>query len=169
MKITLVVAASENNVIGDSHAPNHAIPWHLPNDMKFFRDITRGKPVIMGRKTLEFIGHALPGRRNFVITRQVSVPFEGVEVVGSLGEALSKARESAPEEICVIGGGEIYRQALPLADRVYLTRVHAEVQGDTTFPELDPGEWKEVSAERHESDDQHQHAYTFFVYERISK
>ncbi len=164
--ISLVVAVSENNMIGDSTAPNHAIPWNLPNDMRFFRAVTKGKPMIMGRKTLEMIGRVLPGRRSIVVTRQESLPFPGAERAGSMEEAVALASENDPEEICVIGGGEIYRQALPFAQRIYLTRVHATVQGDTTFPELDPREWKEVSREEHSADAEHQHAYTFLVYER---
>ncbi|MDB4978801.1 MAG: diacylglycerol kinase [Candidatus Peribacteria bacterium] len=169
MIISLVAAASENNIIGDSSAPNHAIPWNLPNDMQYFRAVTKGKPVIMGRKTLEFIGRALPGRKNIVITRQSGFTFPGIDVTDSLEKALTLARESEPEEVCVIGGGEIYRQALPLADRVYLTRVHAEIDGDTTFPELPDAEWKEISREEHQQDEQHAYAYTFLQYERIAE
>jgi len=169
MYISLVVAAAENNVIGDSQAPNHGIPWDLPNDMKHFRDITKGKPVIMGRKTLECIGRALPGRLNIVVTSQKSLPFEGVTVAASLAEALSIANHDEPEEICIIGGGEIYRQALPMADRLYLTRVHADVLGDTTFPSIDPKEWIELASERHEADAEHEYAYTFYTYDRAGK
>nr|AIA10698.1 dihydrofolate reductase [uncultured bacterium] len=159
MIISLVAAASENNVIGDTNAPNHAIPWDLPNDMQHFRDVTRGKPVIMGRKTLGFIGRALPGRVNIVVTRQKDFAFDGVEVAESLEKALEIAIKNNPEEICIIGA---------LADRVYLTRVHATIQGDTTFPELGR-EWKAVWQERHEADENHAYAYTFLRFERTSK
>ncbi len=168
MILSLVLAASENNVIGDSQAANHAIPWHLPNDFKHFRDLTKGKPVIVGRKTMEKIGRLLPGRRNIVITRGDAVPFEGAERAGSLEEAIELAKQGNPEEICVIGGGEIYRQALSIADRVYLTRVHATVEGDTTFPGLDDA-WKEVSREMHSADEEHKYAYTFLVFEKREK
>ncbi len=167
--ISLVVAVSENNMIGDSTAPNHAIPWNLPNDMQFFREVTKGKPMIMGRKTLEMIGRVLPGRRSIVVTRQESLLFPGAERAGSMEEAIDLAGENDPEEICVIGGGEIYRQALPFAQRMYLTRVHATVEGDTTFPELDVQEWREVKREEHPADAEHQYAYTFLVYERRQK
>lgn len=159
VRISLIAAASENNVIGD----HGKIPWDIPADMKHFRAITIGKPVIMGRKTYESIGHPLPKRPNIVITRQKGFTAEGCEVVGSLEEAIEKVERT--EEVFVIGGGEIYKDALPRADRVYLTRVHATIEGDAYFPEFHSEHWVERSRERHEAEGG-QPAYTFLVYER---
>lgn len=159
MRISLIAAASENNVIG-----NHGkIPWDLPEDLKYFRTITLGKPIIMGRKTYQSIGHPLPERRNIVITRQKDFLAEGCDVVGSLEEAIEVGGgRGKVEEVFVIGGGEIYREALPRSDRIYLTRVHAKVEGDAYFPEFHPEHWQEVSRERHEGEP----AYTFSLYEK---
>ncbi|MFA7682275.1 MAG: dihydrofolate reductase [Candidatus Peribacteraceae bacterium] len=160
MIISLVAAASENNVIGK----DGGIPWDLPKDFKHFHDATKGKPIIMGRKTQESIGRILPGRRNIVITRQ-DVQIEGCDVVHSIKEALDLVHD-APE-VCVIGGGEIYKQALPFATHIDLTRVHTTIEdGDAFFPEFSEEEWQEVSRERCESDQDHAYAYTFLVYER---
>jgi dihydrofolate reductase len=156
VRICLIAAASENNVIGD----HGKIPWDIPEDMKHFREITMGKPVIMGRKTYESIGHPLPKRPNIVITRQKGYVTTGAEVVGSLGDALERA--GSVEEVFIIGGGEIYREALPMADRIYLTRVHAKVAGDALFPEFHPDHWREVSSEHHAGNP----AYTFLLYEK---
>jgi dihydrofolate reductase len=162
MRIALVAAMAENRVIGSSNC----IPWCLPKDLKHFREITTGHPVIMGRKTYDSIGHPLPGRHNIVISRQQGLKIEGCEVVSSLEDALELAKSDGAEEADVIGGGEIYRQALPLADRMYLTIVHAEFPGDTSFPEFSEEEWKEVSRERHEPDEKNPYSYTFLTYER---
>jgi dihydrofolate reductase len=158
MRISLIAAVSENNVIGD----HGKIPWDIPEDMKHFRTLTMGKPVIMGRKTYESIGHPLPKRPNIVITRQKDFVAEGCEIVGSLDEALQIADCKNSEEVFVIGGGEIYREALEKADRIYLTRVHTTIQGDAFFPEFHPEHWQEVSAERYEG----KPAYTFLLYEK---
>ncbi len=160
MTLSLIVAASENHVIGKGGK----IPWHLPADLKHFRDLTQGHPVIMGRKTYESIGHPLPNRTNIVITRGKEVKIEGCTIVHSLEDALRIVSDSP--EVFVIGGGEIYKEALPLADRIYLTRVHAIVEGDAFFPEIDPKQWREVSRERHAADAEHLYPYTFLVYER---
>lgn len=157
MRISLIAAVSENNVIGD----HGRIPWDLPEDLQHFRTITLGKPIIMGRKTYESIGHPLPKRQNIVITRQKDFIAEGCEVVGSLEDALQVAGKDS-EEVFVIGGGEIYREAFPKADRVYLTRVHATIEGDAYFPEFHPEHWQEVSRERHEGEP----AWTYLVYEK---
>ncbi len=159
MRTALIVAASENNVIGNKGK----IPWNLPADLKYFRKLTEGHLVIMGRKTYESIGHPLPRRRNIVISRQEGFKAEGCEVVKSLEEALKIAEGEG--EVFVIGGGEIYKQALPLADRVYLTRVHAQIEGEAFFPEVSKG-WVEMSREPHEADAEHAHSFTFFTYER---
>ncbi len=161
MRISLIAAASENNVIGS----NGEIPWDIPADLQYFRRMTQGKPVIMGRKTYESIGHPLPKRPNIVITRQKEYTAEGCHVVASLGEALQVADCKNAEEIFVIGGGEIYREALEKADRIYLTRVHATIQGDAYFPEFHPEHWAEISCEKHEAEGG-QPAYTFLVYEK---
>ncbi|TSC79246.1 MAG: dihydrofolate reductase [Candidatus Peregrinibacteria bacterium Gr01-1014_25] len=162
MRISLIVAASENDVIGK----NGTLPWHLPDDWKHFRDLTKGHPVIMGRKTYASIGRPLPERLNIVITRQSKLIIEGCTVVASLDDALRIARESGAQEAFVIGGGEIYRDAARLADVIYLTRVHTTTDGDVTFPTIDPDAWREVAREEHPADEKHAHAFTFLTYER---
>jgi dihydrofolate reductase len=159
--ISLVVAAARNNVIGKGNA----LPWDLPNDLKHFREVTSGHAVIMGRKTFESIGRPLPKRRNIVITRQADYAPAGVEVVGSLEAAI--AAVPAGEEAFVIGGGEIFKQALPMADRVYLTRVEADVEGDAFFPALEPEEWRETSRQEGIMDEKNALPHTFLVYEKI--
>ncbi len=143
--ICLIVAAAENGVIG----LQGKMPWHLPAELKYFRARTIGKPVIMGRKTFQSIGKALPGRDNIVVTRDVGFTAAGAEVVASLRAAILRARNIAARtgalEIMVIGGGEVYAQALPLADRVYFTRVALRPEGDATFPELIPEMWRLTS------------------------
>jgi dihydrofolate reductase len=161
VRISLIAAASENNVIGD----HGRIPWSIPADLQYFRTQTLGKPVIMGRKTYESIGHPLPKRPNIVITRQEGFSAEGCDVAGSLDQALQVAGCKDAEEVFVIGGGEIYKEALPKADRVYLTRVHTEIAGDAYFPEFHAEHWVEASRERHEAEGA-QPAYTFLVYEK---
>nr|AIA11672.1 Dihydrofolate reductase [uncultured bacterium] len=165
MKISLIVAASDNNVIGG----HNQLLWKLPDDMKRLKELTMGKPLIMGRKTHESVGRVLPGRRNIVITRHPEKVMEGAEAVGSLQEALKLALADDAEEAIIFGGGEIYTQALPLADSVYMTRVHGEFEGDTYFPELPKKEWKEVWSEEHEKDDKHAYAFTFQNWQRKAK
>lgn len=161
--ISLIVAADQNNVIGH----HGALPWKLPADMQFFRETTKGHPVIMGRKTYASIGRALPGRQNVVVTRQEDFDAPGCKVVNSLLDAIGVASMAdGSEEIFIIGGGELYREVLPNADRVYLTRVHASVQGDTTFPELDSAEWKEVSRTEYPADSENPQAMTFLTYDK---
>ena len=138
-RISLIVAASTNNVIG----VDGALPWHLPEDLKRFKEITMGKPMIMGRGTWESIGRALPGRTSIVVTRQQGYEAPGAIVVGNVDAAIEAAGDV--DEIMVIGGGEIYRQTLARADRIYLTRINAEVDGDTRFPALNMTDWS-VSA-----------------------
>lgn len=147
--ISLIVATANNNVVG----LNNRMPWHLPKDLQYFKATTMQKPMIMGRKTWDSIGgRPLPGRPHFVISRQQDLKIEGAERVANLQEALAAAEQwigdnNSPTEIMVIGGGEIYRQALPLAQRVYRTLIELEVKGDTHFPELNPEEWKLVTTE----------------------
>ena len=158
--ISLIVAASENNVIGRAGG----LPWRLRDDLRRFKELTMGKPMVMGRKTFESIGRALPGRRNIVVTRQAGYQAEGCDVVASVDDALSVAGD-APE-IMVIGGAEIYRQLLPRADRIHLTRVHATIDGDATFPELRADEWIETGRESLRADAANDFDATFLVLER---
>jgi dihydrofolate reductase len=158
----IVVAASENNVIGREGG----MPWHLPRDMKFFKSLTTGHPVIMGRKTFESLGKPLPNRTNIVITRNENYTAEGCAVVSNIEEAIQRA-QTTDETIFIIGGGEIYRQALSLCDRVYLTRVSVSVDGDTYFPRLDEKKWKLTAEEVYEKDEKNAYNLSFLTYEKI--
>lgn len=162
LKISLIVAAAENNAIGK----NNQMLWHLPNDFKYFKKITTDHSIVMGRKTFDSIGKALPNRRNIVISRNQDFKAEDVDVANSLEEVLLYCRDE--REIFIIGGAEIYKQALPLAQMIYLTRVHTSLAGDAFFPSLPSGEWKLVSEEYHEADEKHAFAYSFEVYEKIA-
>lgn len=157
MLLSLIVAASENDAIGK----DNAIPWHLPDDLKFFRKKTEGHPIIMGRKCYESIGRPLPNRRNIIVTRDQTYEAPGCEISSSLDEAIMFAGKDHPDEIFVIGGGEIYRLAMPQADRIYMTRVHAEISGDIFFPKIDPTKWKETESLEHPADDAHAYPFTF--------
>ena len=158
--ISLVVAMARNRVIGR----DNGLPWRLSEDLKRFKATTLGKPVLMGRKTFESIGKPLPGRRNIVLTRDRAWHAEGVDVVRSVEEALLLVQD-APE-LAVIGGAEIYRIILPIAHRIYLTRVEADVVGDTLFPVLDVTEWDEVQIGAHPADERNQYPATFTVLNR---
>ena len=160
MTISLIVAVAENGVIGQ----DNGLPWRLPGDLRRFKALTMGKPIIMGRKTYDSIGKPLPGRTNIVITRQSDLHLSGCIVVGSLAEALSCINA---EEYMVIGGADIYRQALPLAQRVYLTQVHATIEGDAFFPALDSTQWHERAREDVVADAQHLYAHSFITLERV--
>ncbi len=166
MLISLVVAVAENGVIG-AHGD---VPWRIPSDLRYFREVTMGKPVIMGRKTWEGIGRPLPGRDNIVVTRQADYEAAGVHVVHDVDSALAKARELAAarggDEICVIGGEEIFRAAMDRADRIYLSRVHMTVEGDTFFPDDETREWQEVSREFHPAEPGDSADWTLVVLER---
>lgn len=155
----LVVAISSNNAIGK----DNQLLWHLPADLKHFKNITSGHTIIMGRKTYDSIGKPLPNRRNIVITRQKGLQIEGIEVVHSLAEALSLCKQ---EEVYIIGGAEIYRQAISLCDKIELTRVHQYFDADAFFPELDNATWEEVWKEDHLPDEKNKFAYTFSTLER---
>lgn len=159
--IALVVAVAQNGVIGG----DNRLLWHLPLDLKHFKQLTQGHPIVMGRRTYESIGRPLPNRTNIVVTRQQDWQVEGCEVAYSVLHALEMAR-ALDEEVCVIGGGEIYRQALPTAEVVYLTEVHHDFEGDVTFPELSPLEWREETRERHEPDEKHAYAFSFVTLRR---
>jgi dihydrofolate reductase len=140
MRIALVAALSTNRVIGR----DNTLPWHLPGDLQYFKRITMGKPLLMGRKTYESIGRPLPGRTNIVLTRNPHVAASGIVVVSSPERALQLAQQEGAEELMVIGGEAVYRAMLPLAQRLYLTEVHAQVDGDAFFPEFDASEWQEL-------------------------
>lgn len=161
--ISLVVAASTNNAIGK----NNQLLWHLPNDLKFFKNTTWGGVVVMGRKTFESVNKPLPGRLNIVITSNKDWTAESVVTANSLEEALEKAIAAHYKEIFIIGGGEIYRQSLAIANRIYLTRVHTQIDGDTFFPELKPTEWKLVSATECIADEKNAFDHTIEVWDRI--
>jgi len=162
MNLSIVVAASTNNVIGKD---NHLL-WHLPNDMKFFKNTTWALPVIMGRKTFESLGKPLTGRTNIVITRKKDWKVDGIKPVQSLDGAMRAAEDTDAKEAYIVGGGEIYQQALPLSHRVYLTRVHATLEGDTHFPALNEKEWKLLSQLDFKADAKHKYDYSFQVWER---
>ena len=159
-RISLVVAVADNGVIGRGGA----LPWHLPDDLKFFKEVTLGKPVLMGSRTFESIGRPLPGRRNLVLTRRSLKAGAGVERVGSIAEALALVPE-APE-LCVIGGAALYAEALPQAQRLYLTRVHCFVPGDAYFPPWVASDWHEVARREHPADARHAYAMSFLTLER---
>ena len=161
--VALVVAVAENGIIGQ----NGELPWgRLPADLRHFKQLTLGHPVVMGRKTFDSIGKALPGRPNVVVTRQPNWAAPGCEAAASLLGALERAGELDAETVCVIGGGEIYREALPAADVVYLTEIHHSFEGDASFPALSPSEWREETRERHEADEKHAYAYSFVTLRR---
>jgi dihydrofolate reductase len=158
--VSLVIATDRRGVIGR----DGRLPWHLPADLRHFKALTMGKPIVMGRRTWDSLGRPLPGRHNIVVTRQRGLMLEAATVVDSLDEALAAA--GAVPEVCVIGGAEIYGQALPLADVVHLTLVEADVDGDTYLPPLDPGEWRETARESHTADERHAWPYSFVTLER---
>ena len=159
--ISIIVAVAGNGVIGSGNQ----MPWHISEDLRRFKAITTGHPVIMGRKTFESLGRPLPNRTNVVITRNPSYVAEGAAVVGSLSEALDMF--PADEEVFVIGGGEIYRQAMDVADRLYITRVAEPFEGDTTFPEVDENRWRVTWREAHPCGEKFPHPFEFIDYQRI--
>ncbi|MFZ5723675.1 MAG: dihydrofolate reductase [Pseudomonadota bacterium] len=166
LRLSLIAALADNGVIGR----DNKLPWHLPGDLKYFKAVTLGKPVIMGRKTWESLGRPLPGRTNIVITRRRDYAPPGAKVAGSLEEALRLAGQVAlidgVDECVVIGGAEIYAQALPRCDRMYLTEVHADVAGDAFFPSFDRAQWRETKRERHAAEGPNPYDYSLVVYER---
>lgn len=168
VKVSLIVAAATNNTIGK----DNDMPWKISSDLKYFKKVTMNKPVIMGRKTFESIGKPLPGRANIVITRDTTFTQEGVITAHSIEMALDVARGMADvkkeKEIMIIGGAQIYALTLPIADRLYLTRIHADIEGDAHFPELDEKEWLEYSREDHEKGEKDSHDHSFIVLDRIS-
>ena len=158
--LILIAAVAQNNVIGK----DNELVWHLPADMRFFKNTTMGHTLIMGRKTFESFGKPLPGRKSIVITRQKNWQYEGVKVVHSLDEAIKAAPQG--EEVFIVGGAEIYRLALPLCKKMYLTIVHHEFEGDTFFPPVDFTQWKLISEEKHPTDEKHAFAFSIRTYER---
>ena len=159
MTVSIVVAISQNHAIGK----DNKLLWYLPKDLKHFKEITTGHTVIMGRKTYESVGKPLPNRRNIIITRQ-QVKIEGCEVVNSVEAALALCKDEA--EVFIVGGAEIYRQALHLTDRIYLTLIHENFEGDTYFPEISADFWKETERQDHEPDERNLLPYSFITYER---
>lgn len=158
--VSLIAAMAENRVIGR----DGGLPWHLPDDLRYFQRLTRGHPLIMGRRTFASVGKPLPGRRTIVLSHDSSFRPEGVEVVSDLPAALALVAD-APE-VFVAGGAEVYRTALPLADRLYLTVVHGRPEGDTRFPEFDSAEWTLIDDESHDADARHAFSFSFRRYER---
>ena len=163
MIISLIVAAAKNNGIGK----NGKMPWHLSNDMKHFKNITWGLPIVMGRKTFESLGKALPGIKNIVVTRQADWTAEGATVVSSIEKALQAATATDAREIMIIGGGEIYKALFDKAHRIYLTRVDAEPEADTFFPDIQQNEWELKSRQDYQADEKNEFNYAFQTWERI--
>lgn len=167
MRIALIWAMASNGVIGR----DNKLPWYLPNDLKYFKRLTTGKPVIMGRKTYDSIGKPLPNRTNIVITRDPEFQAEGVKLVHSLEAAIELAEAEClvggSDEVIVMGGAQIYEQALPRADRLYVTLVHAEVVGDACFPEVDLDAYQERAREDFKAEGPNPYDYSFVVYDRV--
>ena len=165
--LSMIVATADNNVIGK----DNTMPWHLPADLAYFKKVTLGKPIIMGRKTYESIGRPLPGRRNIVISRDDSYFADGVDTVTSVEQALAlvdgSGGDAAVAEIMVIGGGAIYQHCLPNADRLYVTHIKAAIDGDTHFPHYDNEEWQQTASELRVSDDKNAYDLDFCIYQRV--
>ncbi len=164
IKISMIAAMTQDRVIGK----DNDMPWHLPDDLQFFKKNTLGKPVVMGRKTFESIGcRPLPNRPNFVISLQTDLDYS-VPVLASIEEAINAAKADNPQEIVIMGGGQLYKQMLPEAERLYLTLIDAQIDGDTHFPDwTQVGEWFEVSREHHPADERHAYAFDFVVLEKL--
>jgi dihydrofolate reductase len=161
LKLSIIAALADNGVIGRAGA----LPWHLPDDLRRFKSLTMGRPILMGRRTFESIGKPLPGRRNLVLTRGGAALPREIESVGSLAAAIELCAAAA--ELCVIGGAEVYRQALPLATHLELTRVHATIAGDVRFPDFDATQWRELSRLERRADARHLWPLTYLTLERI--
>jgi len=165
MTISMIAAMSKNRVIGK----NDDLPWHLPEDFSFFKETTKGRYVLMGRKNFDSLPHKfkpLPNRTNVVITRKTDFSAEGTTTVHSLEDAIAQARKGGESEVFIIGGGEIYRLGLEHADKIYLTEIDGVVEGDTYFPEFDKNIWKETARKHHPADERHQFAFDFVIYEK---
>ena len=169
MDISLIVAMAQNGVIGH----NNMLPWHLPEDLRYFKKVTMGKPIVMGRKTFESIGRALPGRTNIVISRQANLTLpEGVKLAASIDEAVKIAEAvcliDGVDELMIIGGEEIYRLCMPQATRLYLTKVHAEVEGDAYFSGFKENEWSLEEQQDYDASENNPYSYSFCVFEKKS-
>ncbi len=160
MRLTIIAALADNGVIGRAGS----LPWHLPDDLRRFKSLTMGRPILMGRRTFESIGRPLPGRRNLVLTRGAPPLPAGVQAVTSLASALEAC--ATDPELCVIGGADVFRETLPQADRLELTLVHAQFDGDVSFPDFRSEQWREVSRIEHAADDRHACAMTFLTLDR---
>ena len=160
MRLSIVVAMDSNRLIGK----DNGLPWHLPADLAFFKKLTTGNTILMGRKTFDSIGRPLPNRCNIIITRNADIEIAGCEVVNSIEKALSLVQSET--EVMVIGGAKLYQQILPIADRLYITQVEGEFDGDTYFPHYDEDDWLEVSCESHQPDEINKHAYHFITFKR---
>lgn len=164
MRISLIAALDLHFAIGKSGK----LPWHLPDDLKRFKALTLGKPVLMGRKTAQSLGRALPQRKNLVLTRRTSAPFSGMETVESIEQAMALCQVDGAPELCVIGGGDVFALALPLADRMHLTWIQTQVEGaDAFFPRFDPAQWRETVRIHHPINDAHVLAFDFVDYIRL--
>lgn len=161
MQLSIIVAMDRNRVIGKGDD----LPWHISSDLKNFKKITMGKPIVMGRKTHESIGRPLPGRENIILTRDKIYQAEGCTVLHSMEEIFEHCK--GVKEVMITGGAEIYKLSLEQASRLYLTEVHTEIEGDTFFPEFDHGEWEEVSREDHKADEKNEFDYSFVLLERV--
>ncbi len=161
MQLSIIVAMDRNRVIGI----NDTLPWHISEDLKHFKKITMGKPIVMGRKTHESIGRPLPGRENIIITRDKHYRAEGCTVLHSLEAVFEHCRDV--DEVMITGGSEIYKHALEKATRLYLTEVHAEIEGDTFFPEFNRNEWQETGRETFKADEKNEFDYSFVVLDKI--
>jgi dihydrofolate reductase len=160
--ISMIVAMGENNAIGK----DNELLWHLPADFKHFKSVTMGKPILMGRKTYESIGKPLPGRKNIVITRNKSFFAEGIVIVNSIEAALEEAQEH--EEVMVIGGASFYQQMLPVAERLYVTKVHHTFEADAFFPDINSDKWRVTEQSECAADDKHAYDFSFMTYQRAS-
>jgi len=160
MTLAIIVATDLNGLIGK----DNDLPWHLSADLQYFRKITMGKPIVMGRKTHESIGRPLPGRDNIIITSDQHFKAEGCIITHSLEQALERTQDE--NEVMIMGGASLYQQCLPIADKIYLTQVHAELTGDTWFPEWDKSQWQLLSQEDHLADEKNDYPYSFMVFQR---
>lgn len=167
VKLALIVAMSDNRVIGNKNQ----LPWRLSGDLRYFKSTTMGKPIIMGRKTYDSIGRLLPGRANIIVTRNAHFAVDGAIVVNTLEAAIGQARAIAEhddvDEVMCIGGAQLYHEILPYIDRLYLTAVHAKIEGDAFFPELKVGHWQERKHESYKADSENDYDYTFIVMDRL--
>lgn len=161
MRISAICAMSENGVIGK----NNQLPWHLPADLKHFKKITLGNPILMGRKTYESIGRPLPGRLNIILTHNTHFQAPGCTVVPSIDEALIAAKEYP--ELFIIGGATLYQELMPLTQRIYMTKIYQHIDGDTFFPPLDLKQWQQVECTDHEVDEANPYRYSFMIFDRL--